>query len=57
MSPLKLRKEIKDSYIFIDNTFNLSTLEDFSDIDIWINTACLRIEDKSIINMEDLPKV
>jgi len=54
---LKLRKEIKDSYIFIDNTFNLSTLEDFSDIDIWINTACLRIEDKSIINMEDLPKV
>ena len=54
---LKLRNDIKDSYLFIDNTFNLSGLEDFSDIDMWINTACLRIEGKNIINMEDLPKV
>lgn len=50
---LKLKKKIK-GYLFIDNVFG--NLEDFSDIDIWINTACSRIECKNLINMEDLPE-
>ena len=54
---LKLKNKIQDSYLFIDNTFDFSNLENFKDIDIWINTACSRIEGKNIINMEDLPKV
>ena len=54
---LKLKNKIQDSYLFIENTFDFSNLENFKDIDIWINTACSRIEGKNIINMEDLPKV
>ena len=52
---LKLKKQLKkESYIFISNTLNLNELENFNDIDIFINTACPRIENNKIINIEDL---
>ena len=39
------------------NTLNELELENFRKVDIWINTACPRIEGKNIINLEDLPKL
>jgi len=51
----QLKKKIKKPcYIFIDNTFDIPSLEDFNDVDIFINTACSRIESKNIIQMRDL---
>lgn len=47
----------KEKYpIFICNNLDLNELENFREIDYWINTACNRIEGKNIINLEDLPK-
>ena len=37
------------------NTLNIEELENFPDIDCWINTACPRIEGKNIINMDVVP--
>ena len=51
-----LRKKLKNSFIFICNNINENEFENFK-IDIWINTACPRIEGKNIINLEDLPKI
>jgi len=51
----KLRKDGKKAYIFIDNTYNLNSLEDFNFIDSWVNTACPRIvEDFSSVNIRDV---
>jgi 2-(3-amino-3-carboxypropyl)histidine synthase len=54
----------KDSYIFLFNTLNFIDLENFPDIDCWINTACSRIaiEDykkfnKPVINLADLERL
>ncbi len=53
---LKLSSKLKKpSYLFLTDNVNLNELENFQDIDCWINTACPRIEGKSIINIEDLP--
>ena len=41
--------------IFLFDTLDEKELENFK-IDIWINTACKRIDNKNIINLEDLPK-
>lgn len=47
----------KEKYpIFVCNNLDLNELENFQEIDYWINTACNRIEGKNIINLEDLPK-
>jgi len=46
----------KRFYTFISDTFNVPGLEDFTGIDIFINTACPRIEAKNIINHGDIPK-
>lgn len=55
---LKLKKTLKkENYIFLFDTLSLNELENFPDIDVWINTACIRLEGKSIINLEDLPKI
>ncbi|MBS3155018.1 diphthamide synthesis protein [Candidatus Woesearchaeota archaeon] len=51
-----LRKKLKNSFIFICNNINENEFENFK-IDMWINTACPRIEGKNIINLEDLPKI
>jgi 2-(3-amino-3-carboxypropyl)histidine synthase len=54
---LKVILNRKEKYpIFICNNLDLNELENFSEIDYWINTACNRIEGKNIINLEDLPK-
>jgi len=54
---LKIVLNRKEKYpIFICNTLDLNELENFREIDYWINTACNRIEGKNIINLEDLPK-
>src|SRR3989344_7982338 len=44
---LDLHNKLKDSYIFIGD--EIKDLENFTDIDCWINTACSRIEGKNII--------
>ncbi|MBU3941110.1 MAG: 2-(3-amino-3-carboxypropyl)histidine synthase subunit [Nanoarchaeota archaeon] len=46
----------KESYIFIGDEIRVNELEDFNDIDFWVNTACPRIEDRNIISLEDLEK-
>ena len=53
---LKLKERIKNKevYVFVDDTFDLNSLENFNDIDIFINTACPRIESKNVINWEDV---
>ncbi len=54
---LTLQKKLLNSYIFIFNNFNENELENFPNIDFWVNTACPRIESKKIINLEDLSKL
>ena len=54
---LKLQEKLKvPSYIFLCHDVDIKEFENFQGIDMWINTACPRIEDKNIINMGDLPK-
>ena len=55
----QLEKKNKNSYIFIANDINLPELENFPDIQIWVNTACpgLILDSKKIINLEDLEKL
>lgn len=43
-------------YKFLFDTLNISELENFRDIECWVNTACPRIEGKNVINLEDLPE-
>ena len=54
---LKNKIKVKESFIFVTNTFDIEQFENFNDIDCWVNTACPRIEGKNIINLEDLPKL
>ncbi len=52
---LKMKNKLKkESYIFIANNINGQELENFPDIQAWINTACPKIEYKNIINLQDL---
>ncbi len=56
---LKLAKKFsetcgKEAYIFIDNHLNIDKLEDFSDIDYWVNTACPRLEVPKMIALKDI---
>ncbi len=49
----------KEAFLFITNTLDKGSLENFSDIEVWVNTACPRIEDESMINIREvieLPK-
>jgi len=52
---LKLKKKY-NAYLFLFNTLKETELENFPQIDSWINTACPRIEYNKIINVNDLPK-
>ncbi len=50
-----LKKRIKkESYIFLFDTLDEKELENFPDIDCWVNTACPRIEYRNIVNMGDI---
>lgn len=53
---IQLQKKLnKQSYIFLFDTLDNKQLENFPDIECWVNTACPRIEGKNIINLEELP--
>src|SRR3989344_4531409 len=53
---IKLQEKLKkESFLFICNDVDTVEFENFPDIDMWINTACPRIEHNKIINMKDLP--
>lgn len=54
---LNLKKKLKDKecFIFMDDTFNLENVENFTGIDVFVNTACSRIVVKNVINVEDIP--
>ena len=57
ISALKLHENLKvPSFIFLCNDVDPMEFENFTDIDMWINTACPRMDHKKIINMKDLPK-
>jgi diphthamide biosynthesis enzyme Dph1/Dph2-like protein len=61
----KFSKKIKDKfpnknfYFFVSETLNIQSMEDFSFIDLWINTACPRIalEDSSELNINSKIKL
>lgn len=52
----KLEKQKKDCYIFVSETLDINEFENFNFIDIWVNTACPRIEgdSKQVINVQDV---
>lgn len=51
---LKKRYKNKETYIFMTNNIGINSLENFSFIDMFINTACSRIESNNIINVGDI---
>ncbi len=48
----KLKEQGKKAYIFVDDTFNLNNLENYSFVKAWVNTACPRIGTDDIVNVE-----
>jgi len=48
---LKLKSQGKKAFIFVDNNFNLSDIENFNFIQCWVNTACPRIGTDDILNI------
>lgn len=51
---LKKKYKNKESYILMADNIDINSLENFQGIDMFINTACSRIESSNIINVEDL---
>lgn len=50
-----LQKKLKkESYIFLFDTLTENDLENFPDIECWVNTACPRLNFKKVINLEEL---
>lgn len=45
----QLNEQGKKAYIFIDNTFDLNSLENYPFIQCWVNTACPRIGTDDIL--------
>ncbi len=52
----KLKKQRKNSYIFIADDIDLNQLENFPFIEAWVNTACPRIAEdkKGMINIDEI---
>lgn len=50
----KIKEMKKEPYVFLFDTLNKDQLENFPDIQFWVNTACPRIDNKNIINARDL---
>ncbi len=52
----RIEKTNKKVYLFESNNINVSELENFPEIQIWVNTACygLARDDKNIINLVDI---
>lgn len=51
---VNLEKRLKNSFIFITNEIRQEYLDNFPDIECWINTACPRIILPKMINYEDV---
>jgi len=52
---IKNKLRDKNSYLFIGDNLNLNEIENFSDIQSWINTACPRLDfDSSVINIGNI---
>ncbi|MBM3199637.1 hypothetical protein FJZ53_01780 [Candidatus Woesearchaeota archaeon] len=47
----------KRSYILVANNFSETELENYPDIETFINTACPRIEFHNVINLEDVEEM
>lgn len=51
--------ENKEVYYFVCDTLDFNELENYSDIECWVNTACPRLKDdllgKPVINYSELP--
>ena len=57
LNELKLKeKKDKKYYIFFFDNLNEMDLENFPQIDFWVNTACPRIESKKVINIAEVMK-
>ena len=61
---LKSKFNDKNFYLFIDDTYNFKSLEDFTFIDCFLNTACPRIgvdesqnSSKPIVNISDVLEI
>lgn len=52
----KLEKEGKKVFLFISDNINVAELENFPDIEIWINTACpgMALDSGKIINLKNI---
>lgn len=44
----------KEAYVFMADEIDVNGLENFNDIQIWVNTACPRIESNNIISLKDV---
>src|SRR3989344_3523014 len=54
---LDIKSKLKKScFIFTTNTLDLNELENFPQIQSWINTSCSRLEAPEILNYEEIPK-
>ena len=54
-SALNLVKKLKkEAHVFVVNEVDVNKLEDFNDIEFWVNTACPRIEGKNVISLRDV---
>ncbi|MDP2908884.1 MAG: diphthamide synthesis protein, partial [Nanoarchaeota archaeon] len=47
----------KPSYIFMANNFSENELENYTDVGIFINTACPRIEFDNVVNIADIDEM
>jgi len=46
----------KESFIFIGNEIRKNDLENFPDIEYWVNSACPRIDEDGIVSIEELER-
>lgn len=47
----------KEAYVFIGDEIDISKLEDFNDIKVWVNTCCPRLKGKGIVSLRDIQKL
>jgi 2-(3-amino-3-carboxypropyl)histidine synthase len=46
----------KEAYVFLVDEVDIGRLEDFNDIEVWVNTCCPRLEGKGIVSLRDIQK-
>ena len=47
----KLKKEGKECFIFLDNTFDYTHFENYPFVDVWVNSACPRIGSDDLLHI------